>query len=897
MVEPRTAARPAAAAVGHAWRELRHHPGRYGAILLAVLVSVTFLAGSQIMLATESNALAHRAVLYASKADVVVDSYAWSGDPVAMTRDGAIAAAESALKADPDVAVIARFSRVRSELVNGDTVAGVMMTSTIDDPALRWFAPVEGRLPEAQTDVMLTEETAGLLGVRVGDTVKLNAQGAQPLTVVGLTRERGYGAPPAYVPISVLDTVARSLPAPDPRAIIVPKEAAKTTPGSSGGTLGVQLLVKAKNPAATQSIVDGVTAKVYDAGYLKINAEAKTADAVRKQAVVDAGQDDSWTPLLVTVAAGVALLVGALIISNTLNILLAQRRRQLGLLRAVGATRRQVLERTLAEAVLLGAAGSLLAVPLALLVAAVVAGTVTSSLAFGLVVPWGSVALAVLLGFAVTIVAAVGPVLRITRVSPLEALQPNPPTTQAARAAQTRAWLCGLAGVAGLGLLVWALVASGPIESRITGALWGGLLLGAGGLLATPLYVPPLMRLVATPLTGRGPLARVAIGNATRNPGRVGAAASALLVAVGLIVFVQVATAGARASAFAALDQRYPVDIALQSAVNGPDLMDPNGSGPQTYRDGNGRLIGFAPGALDAVLRTPGVAGAVMVPTSDTMVVTTGLNTFGLYPVAPLTPEAASQLRTPLTLQPGQIGVPADVMAELRASEGTVISLSPMTGQAAMLTAVEANVGPNVLVAAPETFNKMVTPTKEGLLLVTLQHPDDGDSVAAALTTELLSANPGLDTSGSAEQKAALRSLLADLAAVLTALLGVAALVALIGVGNTLSLSVIERTRENGLLRALGVTRTGVRRMLLLEAVLLSVITIVLGALAGIALGWAGARLLTELLGLPHPPPALDAVPLLATAAVVLAAGALASVLPGRRAASASPVEALADVG
>ncbi len=131
----------------------------------------------------------------------------------------------------------------------------------------------------------------------------------------------------------------------------------------------------------------------------------------------------------------------------------------------------------------------------------------------------------------------------------------------------------------------------------------------------------------------------------------------------------------------------------------------------------------------------------------------------------------------------------------------------------------------------------------------------------------------------------------------MTGLLGVAGLVAMIGVGNTLSLSVIERTREHALLRALGVTRSGLRRMLLIEAALISTIAVALGVAAGVGLGWAAARLAADALGLPRPPLSVDPVPLLLTAVVVLAAGACASVLPGRRAATTAPVAALADVG
>lgn len=884
-------------AVVQALREVRHHPARYTAMLLAVVVAVTFLAASQISLATESQATATRSALYASRADVIIDSYVWNWGGGARQRDGALAAATAALDDDPEVVAHEPFSQVRGKLFHGERVASVMLTTAIDDPGMRWTDPVEGRLPDGTTEAMLTQETADRLDLRVGDVVNLDLPGAAPLRLVGLTRERGYGTPPAYVPRRVIDAAGAALPPADPSVIINPAAAAADTPGSSGGTVGVRLLVRTQRPDQAQAVADRTAEALDRAGYLRIVAQAKTGAQVREQAAQDAGRSTATTAPVVTAAAGVALLVGAVIIANTLTILLTQRRRQIGLLRAVGATRRQVLARVLAEAALLGIAGSLLALPLALGVAAVVGEWVTHSLDFGLVVPWPAVLAAVLLGVVITLLAAVGPVVRFTRITPLEALQPAPPAAHAATHARRRVWACGLLGAVGAGALTWALLAPTPALHRAPIGLLGGLGLALAGVVATPLYVPGLMRVLAAPFTRRSPLARVAVGDATRNPGRVGAAASALLVAVGLIVVVQVAVTGVRMAAFAELDRRYPIDISLQSAVLGPDLTNPNGSGPATHRDESGRLKGFVPGALEIVRSTRGVASAVMVPMSDTAVVFTAAGVYGLYPLAPLTPEANAALRTPLQLSDQSIGLPADAMTDLRTQPGARLRVNPMVGDNGEFEVASGEVGPGILMVTPSAFEARHTPARDGLILVTLTDPDDGDSVAEELTGRLTQDNPGMSLGGSAEQKAALRALLNDVTAVVIGLLGVAGLVAMIGVGNTLSLSVIERTREHALLRALGVTRSGLRRMLLTEAALISVISVVVGTFAGVGLGWAAARLVADALRLPAPPLTLDPVPLLVTAAVVLVAGALASVLPGRRAATITPVEALADVG
>ncbi|WP_342372321.1 FtsX-like permease family protein [Propioniciclava soli] len=892
--------------LAQAWQEVRLHPARFAATLTAIVLSVAFLAATQVFAATESNAITEREMLFASRADVVVDSHLWHWPDARLQRDGGLALAEETLRDQPEVVSFERFSQLYTHLSSRDAFAGVKLTTSPMDPELRWYAPSEGRYPETAVEIVLTRDTAADLGVGLGDTVQLNLADVLPLTVVGLTDERGYDDPPAYAMHALLERAGTLLPPPDYSILINPATTARETPGASSGGVGVRLLVRTASPDVASAVVEKTQQALYRAGFLKIIVEPKVAAVVRAEAAGAVAGGAGWLSLLVTGCGAVAVLVGTLIIANTFTILVAQRQRQIGLLRAVGATRGQVLARFVAEAGVLGALGTVLGLPVGVGLAAAVSGWATRSLVHGLVVPWLTLAGVALLGVGVTVLASLIPLSRATRVPPLAALQPVDAVPQAARRSVVRGVVCAApvaigAAVMAAGLGAWAGVGSeawGPVVRVVVVAV-GAVGVSVGVLGASSLYVPPLVRLLGAPVVGRWPEARLAVANAVRNPARVGATATAVMLAVGLIVTVQVGSASGRASAFARMDERYPVDLALQSAVAEPDLANPNGAwaGP-SRRDATGRLRGFAPGGLDAVRATPGVADAELLTTTEPLLLWTGTGMMRFLPAAVVPAGAQRLLNAPVEVGPGEVGLPAQVISLLQIQVGSIVMLQSLTGdREPSLRVVESNLGPSLAVLHPDTLAALRAHTRDGLILARLQNPDDSVGVVRQLQAQLMADNPGLEVSGSAVQKAMLRTLLDDVTAFLTGLLAVAALVALIGVGNTLGLSVLERSREFALVRALGLQRSGVRLMVLLESLAIALVAVAVGLASGLLFGWAGAAAVAQAFGLSTPPLVVDWPATLLTCALVVAAAALASVLPGRRAARATPVEALADIG
>lgn len=878
----------------NAWREVRLRPARYLSTLAAIVLAIGYLAATQTAAATESDAIAKRQVLFASHADVIVESHLWHATIARKQREQGLVAAETALQAQSGVAAVERFGQLYATLVNGDRAAGVMLSSSPEHQQLRWYQPVAGRLPSGPDEIVLTEQTARDLGARLGDPITLAGSLKRTLTVVGLTDQRGYADSPAYASMDLIEAIDATFPPPDSRILVNPDSFRSTTPGSSGDGVGIWLLVALDDQARAAEVAAATQQSLTDQGFLKVVVQARTAADVRAQAVREQAAGSDWLSVVLGGSGLVALAVGTLMIANTFAILMAQRRRQLGLLRVVGASRGQVLRRNLAEAVLLGIGGVLIGVPVGIAAAWLIARHVTGSLEFGLIVPWWRLGLITAAGVLATVLAALLPLLRATAVVPLEALRPAETEGGAHRRAGVRLAVCGGLALVGAAAVGWGL--TGSPDGAITRVGLGVAAIAVAVLTSVSVLVPGIFAAIGRlPLQFR-PVARLALANTARNPGRVGAMVAALLVAVGLIVTVQVAAATGLAGALAQVDERYPVDLTLQSAVQEADLSDPNGGGPPGHREGT-MLAGFKPGALDLVRKAPGIADAGSYGVTEPVIVLAGPGLFAQLPVTTLPADADRLFSRPVTVGPGEIGLPSDVMTGLRLAPGAPVQVLPVLGNRQDLLAVEANLGASVAIVDASTMKALDMTTRDGLILARLDDPSAGGTAVEQVTAGLLPEHPGLTVGGGAPQKTQVRLLLDGVSLTLTGLLAVAVLVAVIGVGNTLGLAVVERTRESALLRAMGLQRSSLRLTLLLEAVLLSVVSVLLSLGLGAFFGWAGASAVLRQLGYPATGMQLDWTLTLGTCAAVIVAAALASVLPGRRAALASPVAAMADLG
>lgn len=566
------------------------------------------------------------------------------------------------------------------------------------------------------------------------------------------------------------------------------------------------------------------------------------------------------------VFAAVAVVVAGLVIANTFAVLLAQRVRELALLRCVGATAAQVRRSVLAEAAVTGFGASVLGAVAGIGLAAglvALAGRLGSPVPLsGLSVPPRAVAIGVALGTVVTVLAAAFPARAATRVSPLVALRPADRAPLASRT--------GLVGlVLALVLLAGgiALLAAGAVSGDVLVALPGGLASFIGVVLAVQRALPPVVAAVGRAV-GRSVPARLAVGNATRTPRRTAATATALLIGVTLTTAMVVGAASTRATATAGLRSAYPTDVVV--AGMGQDL-------PASLLGQVRAVRGVAAAApvLDALLSGP--RGQVQVQGLD---------------VDAVTPVLRSHDQVPLATS-NSVVLPADLARDWSVADGGEVTLR--AGDRARTLTVTVT-GENDL-TQPRVTAATLAGLVPGAPVRTLWlRLDEGVSTRDAvgrLTDVVGSAAPTAQVAGLAAERVALDSLLNTLLLVVTALLGVAVLIAVIGVGNTLALSVIERRQESGLLRALGLSRRQLRAALAWEAVLVAGVAAVLGVGLGTVYGLTGAASVLGRLGPLHL--SLPWAQLVAIVVVATLAGLAASVLPARRAARTSPMAAITD--
>nr|WP_258562775.1 ABC transporter permease [Nocardioides sp. MAH-18] len=527
------------------------------------------------------------------------------------------------------------------------------------------------------------------------------------------------------------------------------------------------------------------------------------------------------------------------------------------MLRCVGATRRQVLRSVRVEALALGVAAALLGLLVGtalgyLLVALAISALPGGSMAYPAPSPeWYAAALVT--GVLVTLVAAWLPTRRTVRVSPLAALRPDDSTSVRTGAGRVRVVLGLLAVAAGASLLALSISAHDP------GAMVaGGVTSFTGVLLLGPVLVPALIRVVGG-VGGRvaGAPARLAAQNAVRNPRRTAATTASLLVGVTLTTAVLVGLASSRSAVDEDLDRDYPIDLAV-TAADRPlpaDLLE---------RVRAVRGVGTAIALEGASAR---VSGAGRLPV---------LAASGIASVAHGSPGMAAPA-------PGEIWLPADVAGPRR--------VTVEVGEHREVLRVRSGAGwGDAAVVAPATLAALTDAPETWAVWVRSADGADAEDLAGDL--DALSQAADASLANSLRERTWVVLQLDILTGTVVALLGIAVVIALIGIGNTLGLSVLERGRENALLRALGLTRRQLRATLAAEALLLSVVATVLGSVIGVTFAWVSLHALVEA-AVDRAPLVLPWGQLLAVVVVAGVAGLLSSVLPARRAARTTPAAGL----
>ncbi len=737
----------------------------------------------------------------------------------------------------------------------GTQFAPKFITSILPD-ALETQTYVEGRAPRNAREAVLDESAAEEAGIGLGDTLKLaSVERVAAYRVVGLTKlgEASWGGA----------SIA---------GLILP-EAQRIT--DKRGEFD-QIAIAAKEGVSEETLkrrVQRVTPSSLLVETAKENAE-RNSDQIR--------DDLGFLRIALLVFAFVALFVGAFLIFNTFSITVAQRVREFGMLRTLGADRRQILSSVVVEALAIGLLGALLGLAGGY---AIAVGLNALFVAIGIDLPTTAlvtkdrtIVISLLIGIGITLVSSFIPALRSTRVPPIAAmLALELPTSR--RRGIVYAAIAVLLGMAGM-----AMVLAGLFGSASGGSAAG--LMGGGAvavLLAVSLFSPRLVRPLAS-LAGR-PLellrrltGRLARENTQRNPARTAVTAAALMIGLAVVAFVTVFAAGIKSSIASAIDENFQGELVIQNSD------------------------GFSPISPRAADAARGVEGVELIATLRSVQAKLVGGDGGKPRVTSLDRDADRVLTIDWTeggpevlrgLTDRQVVLDKSFANSNDIEVGDRIRFLTQIGERPRMRVVgefedkvellgSAIVTPRLMATAFDQRDDVID-------FVKLASGADAEAVQAELSKLMEREFPTAEVRSQQELKENQEEQINQLLGLIYALLALAIIVSLFGIANTLALSIHERTRELGMLRAIGMSRRQVRTMIRYEAV----ITALIGALLGMVIGVIFAALIAQPLeeeGFALSYPVGELVLLLVFAAF---AGVLAAIPPARRASRLNVLEAL----
>ena len=831
-----------------AWSNLRSASGRLFAATIAIAVSVAFIVAALLFSQAFGDTLRDQVRSQWAGADVAIT--ASQSDQTDPAESSPLDESLAASVAELDGAESAQLTESGFVSVTADgTTVSAMPTNVPQNQD----EPITGSAPEADDELMLHEADAQTLGLGVGDELTMqtidgtggSGSDDRTYTVSGIMPGSSASATALYLTDAGLQTVPSELTADSVRVV--------AADGTDRGDLA--------------EAVDAVVAEAGSADALTV----QTVDQVVNEQLE--AMSDS-TNVLNTVGLAFGLLaagVAALVISNTFNVLVASRTRVLALFRAVGATRRQVRGAAVIESLSLGIIGSVVGVGLGL---GLGWGLAAAARAFWMpefaqmsVSPLAFVA-GPAVGILVTVAAGLIPALRSSRVSPIEALRPVDVPAAAAGIRWFRATLAIVLGAAGI-----ALCLLGANSQSVLFGILGCFVLFVALLIGARVFVPRLVALLArliALITRRSPTVRLAGRSASTAGGRTASTTGALLIGITLVTAVVVGSASLQRTLELATAEDTPVDLVVtasgsdvDSVLDDSPVVDDRVEVPSAAASVS---VEGGQGENDLTIASAAEAGDSSVVRSDG------------YDV-----ERGTVLVDPDEL--GLDGVTSDI-------DGKTVTVA-VGGETLTLEAVGSRDVPagTALVSGADgrTLDAAAGDAVEQQTWVRIAD-DASTSQIEALSSELDGIGADSDAEP-AQNRAEYASMFQVALTVVLGLLAAAVIIAVIGVSNTLTLSVIDRRREGALLRALGFTRGSMSRMITIESLLMTVIALVVGAGVGTFFGWVGTASITPDVTEPVlsvPPVQLGLIGLAAVLAAVLA-----SAIPARTMSRIAPAKGM----
>jgi putative ABC transport system permease protein len=731
------------------------------------------------------------------------------------------------------------------------------IASGVDPKGDQRFNPLTlkaGRWPSGPDEVAIDKSTADKKHFRIGDSIGVTSRGAERSFRISGIVDFSSVSSIGGATISVFDT---------------------PTAQRLFGKVGRLDFIRAQSKAGvpTSKLLSEIRP------LLPATAQAKDAAAQAKEDKKDVNGFLKVIQYALLAFAGIALFVGSFVIANTLSITIAQRVREFATLRTIGASRRQILGSVVLESLVIGAIGSIAGLFLGLGIAKLLNALMT---AVGIDLPQSGTVLAtrtiivsLVVGILVTLLASLRPALRATRVPPIAAVREGfvlPP----GRLARFRTLFGVLVTALGVGLLALGIFAHGQkVAQHLIELGLGLLLLFVGVSVFAPRIVPPLASLLGWPATRIGGAAgRLARENTMRNPSRTASTAAAVMIGLGLVTFVALLGQGLRSSFESAVNQLFVGDYALtatntfqpltikaeQALQKTPDVT------VSGIRAGSGKYLGKVHNLtavepnMNKVIRLDWKEGSNAVPAQ--------LAQDGMFTNDDYAKKHHLHIGSPVRIQ-----VPSGQLIDVRVKG---IFKNPKGGSPFAEATISASLFDSKF---PRPQNEMALMNIRGGVT---------DSNTSTLEQQLR-LFPDAKVQTQSQFKKAFEKPINSLLSLLYALLGLSVIVSVFGIINTLVLTVYERTRELGMLRAVGMTRRQVRRMIRHE----SIVTSLIGATLGIGIGFVLAALVTTELssqGFVFAVPYVNVVTFVLAAIIV---GILAAVLPARRASRLNVLEAL----
>ncbi len=839
------------------WRTLFARKVRLALSAFAIVLGVAFVAGSFIF--TDAMGDAFDGIIEGSTSDVEI-AHRGAGDFESQQDSRVIpAAVADRLRTLPEVGSVHPIDQLQSvyvigrsgKVVGGNGPPGLALNHTgaraVNGKPIITVAG--GALPDGPGEVALDVDTAERAGYGVGDRATLVTPGDPPtlrVRVVGLVEFGSGGLNGATLTVFERRFMQQEF---------------------FGGRDVYTMISLTAAPGYTQTQVRDAAQRVLPAG-----VQARTGDEMVRTNKATLDEVLGFLNTFLLVFAAVSLVVGTFLIINTFSILVAQRSRELALLRALGASRRQVNVSVLVEAIVVGLFGSTVGIGVGYLLARGL------QLLFGIFgfdlsrasfpVNLRTVVASYVVGVVVTVLAAYLPARRASRIPPVAALRDEVALPEASlRRRVVVGFGLIVLGIAGM---VLGLMGDGDLGLTLIGL--GMLAILVGVSLLSPWLGRPLTALFAAGYRRVfGTVGVLAAQNSLRNPRRTAATASALMIGLTLVSLMSILGQSATASTDAAVKRSLTSQFVVSNLVGTP------------FSTSVARQVREVDGVRSvAALRTAGAR----IGDDRIFVAAVDPRDLGLALAVPMQAGSLTELR------PGTMAASAQSARRRGLQLGDVVAVSFQGGTARLrlvaLFGPSAALPANYLVT-PDAFAKGGLEPLDSVLFVTKS--DSADTAAVRAEVDRIIADlPTVTVKDPGEFAEEQRSQINLFLYFIYALLGLAVVIAVLGIINTLALSVIERTREVGLLRAVGLSRRQLRRMVRLESVIVAVLGAVLGVAMGLVFGVALQRAIADegvdVLAIPW-------LQLAAFVALAAVAGVLAAVLPARRAAGLDVLTAI----